>query len=404
MRILLNKAQVNRIIENYNNSKNIIKEDTGGLFSKLPPGFSQDDFLSPEQACGAQEEVTEENPTLDDLKFAAQSRVDSLLKRRAAGEKHRKGDPILHSSIVSKVVDENGVEIDKEKLKALFSIRPTRIINDTNNKLLKLNTVAITMPTFMGLMHDETDNVLRIVNTCPNAKDCVFSCYTLKGHYTMYDASSKKSCQSLTYLFNDYMGWKNQVLGELEEILYKIERPILRWHDAGDFMSRKYLDIAIDIARMTPDVQHYAYTKEVSLLKSAKLPPNFEITFSEGGKEDMLIDKTKERYSTIIYNQPDKNKKAKIIIDFKKYYDQKKIGKGKDTSIIWVPKSDEHIKEFKKELSKEAGLELDSVLTLRELLRVPDKQERIYNVIVTPSDSDAAAIRKDVLGIFLLYH
>jgi len=35
MRILLNKAQVNRIIENYNNSKNIIKEDTGGLFSKV---------------------------------------------------------------------------------------------------------------------------------------------------------------------------------------------------------------------------------------------------------------------------------------------------------------------------------------------------------------------------------
>lgn len=75
----------------------------------------------------------------------------------------------------------------------------------------------------------------------------------------------------------------------------------VRIHDSGDFFSRDYLHAWIEVARLTPDVLFYAYTKEVTLLRDNEwaLPANFLTCFSMGGRQDSLIDKDTERHADV---------------------------------------------------------------------------------------------------------
>ena len=56
---------------------------------------------------------------------------------------------------------------------------------------------------------------------------------------------------------------------------------VIRWHDAGDFFSDDYLDLAYSVAKDFPDVDFYAYTKMASVSKGSK-PSNFKMNFSAG--------------------------------------------------------------------------------------------------------------------------
>jgi hypothetical protein len=69
-----------------------------------------------------------------------------------------------------------------------------------------------------------------------------------------------------------------------------------RWNDSGDFYSEDYLRKCLEIARETPHIEHYAYTKCVGLVKGLQsrepelFPANFTFIFSEGGRQDGLIE------------------------------------------------------------------------------------------------------------------
>ena len=64
----------------------------------------------------------------------------------------------------------------------------------------------------------------------------------------------------------------------------------VRVHDSGDFFVEWYLQRWFDIARATPDVLFYAYTKEVTMLRNqTNIPINFRYLFSTGGLQDNLI-------------------------------------------------------------------------------------------------------------------
>lgn len=433
-----------------------------GLESNLPPGFDNSVVLTlPEFINNSMNDVEldeqdgvwrhpayekylkdKENKGLDpqQIKFRADSLVDKFLKKRAAGEKTGKGDPIIHSSTLKDVLikDESGEVVDKDKLMALLSERPKNILKTTSNEKMKATFAGtVTLPKYVGLITDESAKELRIINTCPGAKDCIIGCYAGKGGYIQWRGSSERTAKIMTFLFNDWQGWKRQLIDEIKRMEKSFikkrpdQRPVVRWHDSGDFFSEQYLDIVHDIARETPNVKHYAYTKSVSMAKSRTAPENFTTRYSYGGHQDKLINRETDKFSDIIRIKPDKekpkNKKSNdvtyvpdneksdkqnvdfvkpketdVYINFKKYYDKKKVEGAK--KLKWVPKSPQDLMTFKNEMAKAYNIKVDSIKTFDEIMQIPETNTLKWNVIITPSDPDNAAYRDDVLGIYLLYH
>ena len=65
---------------------------------------------------------------------------------------------------------------------------------------------------------------------------------------------------------------------------------LVRIHESGDFFSGTYLDAWIQVAMLNPDLKFYCYSKSLQLFYLLKLPNNFYLTASKGGKWDYLID------------------------------------------------------------------------------------------------------------------
>ncbi len=132
------------------------------------------------------------------------------------------------------------------------------------------------------------------VKTCPNAGDCLKGCYATQGAYRFSNvrpAFERRWELSKGSDFPDLMH---------AEIVSK--RPSrVRIHDSGDFYSAEYLSKWCIIAEQHPDVEFYAYTKMVSMVKmyEAWLPENLTVIFSYGGTEDALIDPDKDRHSKV---------------------------------------------------------------------------------------------------------
>jgi len=407
--IKITESELIRIINKVINEE-LINENFGG---DLPPGFSQNDFITLDDfiktsKTDVNEDDENNNDQLGNVQFRSDKELEKLLSKAEKGEKLSKSEPYLHTKTVKTVKDENGNDIDVNKLMTLLSKRPKRILKtDSNTKMIKSNVATITIPKYRGLIHDEKNHELKIVNTCPKAHKCIVGCYAGKGFFVTFNNSSERSAQLLTFLFNDYKGWKRQLISEIQQLERNSEdigtKVIIRWHDSGDFFSPDYLDIAIDIAESTPDVKHYAYTKSVSMVKSKKLPPNFLTRFSYGGLEDKLINKESDFHSDVIRFKSDKEKpdKDEILINFKKYYNVEKDSAG---NARWVIKSADDLIEFKTEIAEKYGLDINTIVTFPEVMKKPEGNKPIWNVIVTPSNADNAAFREDVLGVYLLYH
>ncbi len=128
--------------------------------------------------------------------------------------------------------------------------------------------------------------------TCPFAKDCVKFCYARKGAYTwgnVKPAFEKRYELSKTDEFVDAM---------IAEILKK-KPDYVRVHDSGDYYSEAYLKKWLMIAELLPDVRFYSYTNSVAMLQKTKLPNNFDIIYSDSGKQVDLIDRAIHRHTRI---------------------------------------------------------------------------------------------------------
>lgn len=78
---------------------------------------------------------------------------------------------------------------------------------------------------------------------------------------------------------------------------------LVRIHESGDFFSGVYLDAWIEVALRNPDLKFYCYSKSLQLFLNFKLPANFYMTASYGGKWDELIDQGFfPRYSKVVLN------------------------------------------------------------------------------------------------------
>ena len=128
--------------------------------------------------------------------------------------------------------------------------------------------------------------------TCPFADACVKFCYAKKGAYiwsNVQPAFEKRYQLSKT---DDFVNKMNQ------EIIKK-KPDYVRVHDSGDYYSKAYLRKWLTVAIHNPQVRFYSYTNCVEMLKNTNLPDNYDIIFSDSGKQKHLINEKKDRHTRI---------------------------------------------------------------------------------------------------------
>ena len=134
--------------------------------------------------------------------------------------------------------------------------------------------------------------------TCPMADSCVKFCYAKKGAYiwsNVKPAFEKRYQLSKTDMFVEAMNAE----------IRKKKPDYVRVHDSGDYYSRAYLKKWIDIANSNTNVRFYSYTNMIDMMLKTSLPDNYDIIFSDSGKQKHLINERKHRHTKIFSNSSD---------------------------------------------------------------------------------------------------
>ena len=134
--------------------------------------------------------------------------------------------------------------------------------------------------------------------TCPMADSCVKFCYAKKGAYiwsNVKPAFEKRYQLTRTDQFVDAMNAE----------IAKKKPDYVRVHDSGDYYSPAYLKKWIQIAINNPSVRFYSYTNMVKMILNTSLPSNYDIIFSDSGKQKHLIDERKHRHTRIFSTHSD---------------------------------------------------------------------------------------------------
>lgn len=134
--------------------------------------------------------------------------------------------------------------------------------------------------------------------TCPMADSCVKFCYAKKGAYIW---SNVKPAFEKRYQLTK----TDQFVDAMNAEIAKKKPDYVRVHDSGDYYSRAYLKKWIQIAIHNPSVRFYSYTNMVDMMLKASLPDNYDIIFSDSGKQKHLIDERKHRHTKIFSTHSD---------------------------------------------------------------------------------------------------
>jgi len=338
---------------------------------------------------------------------------EKYVSGKTKGDKYKM--PYIHRSSIIEYLGPDGKTYDEDKIKQSLSQRPKSLLKQ-NEKMKHSNGefeqfFNVGFAALTGIAVDESTNNLIIVNTCPGAGSCKVDCFAMKGGKVQFKAAWQSDGRILTYLLNDPSGFFNQLSSEIskEEALGKKGdkkfpngwQTTIRWHDAGDFFSPEYLDMALKMAAKHPDVKFYAYTKMAGAALAQK-PPNFIINWSEGANtsqekqvkaKDANLDTTKN--SRIV---PDDLFQDLLVKD-----EKKNLVKG--SSGQWQVQPDK-LPELKQRLASEYKLSANSILSYDEYMA---KRKSIpagmkYNVIVAPGEGDISANDPNIISTLLLRH
>jgi hypothetical protein len=324
--------------------------------------------------------------------------------------KRDKFAPIIHGSNIRAITkDDENTEWDLDDLSKQITTRPRAILG-TNAKMEKSKTEGeiiydLTLPALSGVVVDEETGDFVEITTCPGAGACQLFCYARKGGYVMFPASSMSAAQALNFLVNDPEGYTARVNQEIKTIKAKTDKAgvqfVVRWHDAGDFFSKEYLDLAYGVAKSNPDVQFYAYTKMGDVATGAA-PANFTMNFSSGSKRG-------EEKKVEFYKQqnPGATVKQGVTVPKDMFFD---LIARKGNSLIKDAKgrtqfsSPEALNTFKQRIAQQYKVAPESIITYDQMLATPVGTEPKWNVIVQPGAGDRAANRKDVIDSYLMFH
>jgi hypothetical protein len=204
-----------------------------------------------------------------------------------------------------------------------------------NSELKPLNIWNWTLPAWVV-----RDTSGKAINVCPQAGACVNVCYARNGTFN-FPRVKAAHIRNLELVRNNLNTWMAAMLDELgkkkyrptgRKVLPRLSRSHLspaiaallnagsaciRIHDSGDFFSKEYLLAWLAIASSTTDVLFYCYTKQVGLFKKVvepNPPANFLWCYSLGGREDMLVEKSRDRHADVF---PDR-----VLLRRAGYFDQ----------------------------------------------------------------------------------
>lgn len=318
---------------------------------------------------------------------------------RTKGKLEKYHMPYIHRSNIE-IVDAHGKEYDLDALRKRIMERPKTLLKQNEKMQHSDGTVAayynIGLPALKGLAVNEATGEFVIVDTCPGAGACKTFCYAMKGGFIQYPDPSSNVSRVLNFLLNDPAGFETMLTKEIAEVQAKKAKKnmkiVIRWHDAGDFFSPEYLELAYRVARKFPNIDFYAYTKIASVAHSEK-PANFLINFSQGAQpsQEKLIDITHSKHSKVVPKELFHDLLIRTMMP----------GAKKER---WIFKDQAAIDEMKRRMAHKYGLQVNSIITYQEMLHTPLGSSPHWNVIVVPGDGDEAANRKDVLGSYLLVH
>jgi len=134
--------------------------------------------------------------------------------------------------------------------------------------------------------------------TCPMADTCVKFCYAKKGAYIW---SNVKPAFEKRYELTKTDDFVEAMNAEIR----KKKPDYVRVHDSGDYYSTAYLKKWIQVAIYNPSVRFYSYTNMVDMMLKASLPDNYDIIFSDSGKQKHLINERKHRHTKIFSTNSD---------------------------------------------------------------------------------------------------
>lgn len=319
--------------------------------------------------------------------------------------------PYIHRSSVLGYYNEEGQKYNVDAIKKALAQRPAKLLKKNEKmkhsdgeleQFFNIGFAALT-----GVALDENTNEIIIVNTCPGAGSCKVDCFAMKGGKIQFQAAWLSDGRILTFLLNDPDGFFNTLKKEIEKEVkkgnkdgYKVS---IRWHDAGDFFSPEYVDMAFKLAREVPDVDFYAYTK-IADVALANKPDNFMINWSEGANTS--------QEKKVKANDPNlETTKNSRIVPSDLFYDllvkdeKKNLVKGPEGQWQVIPSK---LPELKQRLAKQYGLSPSSILSYNEWDQKTHggkKETPVkYNVIITPGEPDVTAKSSGVLSTLLLKH
>lgn len=309
--------------------------------------------------------------------------------------------PYVHASSIQ-IKNEDGREYDLDSLRKEIMTRPASILGQ-NAKMQHSETGTeaifdIGLPALKGLAVNEKTGQFVVVDTCPGAGACKTYCYAMKGSYVMFKAVSMGLARMLNFLLNDPEGFKNKLNAEIaaarSKMAKKGARVVVRWHDAGDFFSPEYLDMAYGVARDNPDVGFYAYTK-IADVATGDRPKNFNMNFSQGALsgQEKKVDFKRVKHSKVVPKD--------MFFDL---VARKGLNLIKDAKGRMQFASPENLEDFKTRMAKHYAIDKDSILTYDQMMDTPVGNAPKWNVIVMPGDGDNSANRNDVIGSYLLFH
>ena len=376
------------------------------------------DYLKSQEAQGIDPRQPHSQQVAEAIKLNAPQRkiprdeLQGYADRIKTGTKTKrdKFSPIIHGSNIKAITkDDDNTEWDLDDLAQQITTRPRAILG-TNAKMEKSKTEGeiiydLTLPALSGIVVDEDTGDFVEITTCPGAGACQLFCYARKGGYVMFPASSMSAAQALNFLVNDPEGYSARVNQEIKAVKAKSDKAgiqlVVRWHDAGDFFSKEYLDLAYGVAQANPDVQFYAYTK-MGDVATGSAPANFTMNFSSGSKRG-------EEKKVEFYKQqnPGATVKQGVTVPKDMFFD---LIARKGNSLIKDAKgrtqfaSSDALDTFKQRIAQKYQVSPDSIITYDQMLATPVGSAPKWNVIVQPGAGDRAANRKDVIDSYLMFH
>ena len=402
--------------------------------SNLPGAVNGVKVMSPEEFAGVEDEAVDEATKLpaSSREFGDQEFQDYMTrivgspdidKKTGEVKKDKKGIdkyvsgklktdkyklPYVHRSSAVEYYDEAGKRFKEEAVVAALQQRPKALLKQnekmkhSNGELEQFFNVGFAALT--GIAVDESTGKLIVVNTCPGAGACKVDCFAMKGGKIQFKAAWLSDGRILTYLLNDPSGFFEQLSSEIakEERLgdkggYSVT---VRWHDAGDFFSPEYLDLALKMAASHPDVKFYAYTKMAGAALAQK-PGNFIINWSEGANTGQ------EKQIKAADPKLEKTKNSRIVPE-KLFYDllakDEKGNLKKTAGGAWQPAGPDELKELKQRLAQAYGISASSILSYDEYMSKGKGSAMQWNVIVAPGEGDLSANDRNVLSTLLLRH